>query len=421
MPQLPPELWENVLNKLELVDDRAALMNCALVCKIFLAATRPRIFSTFYIQEDSEAPRRCREASQLLTNSPYLVPYFRTFSISFARNVYTDQPEPTVNLATEPSLPDLLGMFTHVEFLILDSDGRDWGEIPARFRSALMYIASLPTIQRVGLYGRLYRDHIEESYALLHSFKAVIELRMDIALVHESEALFHVGTDSSPIAFRHVELDSLKFLDLSGVTIDPDDREQRIDPLIHCPNVLEILWGAPIWLFDSFVRQCTMAKFTTLGFRVDCLTGLPKDDDLVDFTACPMVQNLGVNISLCSHDWENYAMSLRWTSNFLSQLSKDSAVQCIKLDFAVSGDWVDQNSSTDIWEDLGAHLTTLAVEGRLRHLQIRLLVSLKDAEAMRAILPVAVPLVQAAEDHFQRFRAVHGCTFEANAYIRRAS
>lgn len=156
LPPLPQELIDNIIDHLH--NDSVSLLNCALVCRAWLSASRLHLFAKIHLHvplpfiDTPLASRKFSRLLRLLHKHTELIPHIHELQIHFECAGPNPEPGFFAPGADDMLLPSLLTVFTHVRHLELSSNlGASWDSLPPRVLHAIDTVVRQPSITYVRL------------------------------------------------------------------------------------------------------------------------------------------------------------------------------------------------------------------------------------------------------------------------------
>ena len=164
---LPQELVDHIIDHLH--NDRAALSNCARVCRGWLPTSRHHFFAKISLKATSAhngpavPQERCKQLYAVLIQSPEIIYNIRELEIceGSPHHHHDHHPElsSTTWITTERTLTALFKMLTHLQRLDFSATSTlYWKLLPPTFQSALWTLLSLPTLTYIRLHHWIFPD-----------------------------------------------------------------------------------------------------------------------------------------------------------------------------------------------------------------------------------------------------------------------
>ncbi|KAF5346298.1 hypothetical protein D9758_011487 [Tetrapyrgos nigripes] len=148
---VPQELVDYIID--HLYHDTQTLRNCSLVCRAWLPSSRLHLFNKVRLNiPRSTSHRPSLRLYHLLTSSPEVIHHIHDLQLcsgSPAYNVVVEEDEeyhPSW-VFSEPSLPPLLNLLTHLRKFDFASDtSLEWDVLPSSLRDAICNVLRLPSL-----------------------------------------------------------------------------------------------------------------------------------------------------------------------------------------------------------------------------------------------------------------------------------
>lgn len=160
-PPFPQEVIDKIVDDLEPEDDLPSLLNCSLISRSFLAASRRVILSQLTLGTDDDAERGskdCRGLYAIVSANPRLGSCIKRIIIQDSLFSSPDPEKATKVgwISREETLPLLLPLLVSLKFLAIRAwlydehhDKLDWSTFPPRLAAALSQTFMLPSLVKI--------------------------------------------------------------------------------------------------------------------------------------------------------------------------------------------------------------------------------------------------------------------------------
>jgi hypothetical protein len=141
-PTLPPEIIDEIVDKLSNEDDRITLKACSAVCSSFRDPAQKKLFSSIYIHSSPKATLRNDCLSEILISNPHIATFIESVFILLVMDA------PDTLLGKFLNLPRL----SSIAFWDGSEGGIVWGSLSSCFRTDFFHLLQMPTLRSVSLF-----------------------------------------------------------------------------------------------------------------------------------------------------------------------------------------------------------------------------------------------------------------------------